>query len=122
MVHEVAGGWLGVKLDQGQELGLVDKAYCLDKSKDLETNYEDKLSAENRAELLDNLDINALAKAREADEFGNWGYLADSISDAGVFFCFGEEALQEMPEQEDPLADYIRSTGNLQDSFHGGPP
>ena len=22
MLHEVAGGWLGVKLDQGQELGL----------------------------------------------------------------------------------------------------
>ena len=80
MLHEVAGGWLGVKLDQGQELGLkhenlllvedssaglaaaalttpsfvrpqpcgaclVHKAYCLDKSRDLETNYKDKISA-----------------------------------------------------------------------------
>ena len=117
---EVAGGRLGVKLDQGQELGLkqenlllvedsssglaaaasttpsfvrpqpcgaclVHKAYCLEKSRDLKTNYKDKIRAENPAELRDDLDKNTLEWAiGEADEFSNWQYLADSISDAGV--------------------------------------
>ena len=84
-----------------------------------------ELTDDNREELMRDADENALAWAhRDAQATGGWEYLADEISDAGVFFYFGAAALRDAvgePRDNDVLAEHIRSTGNLPASFHGGP-
>ena len=79
-----------------------------------------EMTAENRATLLQEADEHALPWAhRDAEATGGWAYLADAISDAGVYFFFGAAALGAgAPRENDVLADHIRSTGDLPASFH----